>query len=189
MKKRIGELFIEIIPVMIGVFLGVAVSNWSASRQQHAKCDAYLKSLIAELDMNASRLSNVVDYHVMLRDSCNYYDRHREKNITKSNFFKGTRTMTLSNSAFQTGVQTGIINDLPLETILSLNAVYTFQDDYNEFGKMILNSIINKSFNSERGRTELTSLLALTMTDVVIQEKRLIDEFNDLKTALEQKLE
>lgn len=183
MKKRLGKFIIEIIPVMIGVFLGVAVSNWSASRQQKNLAKTYVQSLLAEVDMNSSRLRNVHDYHVMLRDSCRIYG-HQDASIKPTNFFKGTRIMKLANSAFHTGIQTGIINELPIETIQSLNAVYTFQDDFNEFGNMIMSELITKDRVNDEERRKIARFLALTMTDVVIQEKELIEQYDFIKSQL-----
>lgn len=92
--------------------------------------------------------------------------------------------MKLANSAFHTGIQTGIINELPIETIQSLNAVYTFQDDFNEFGNMIMSELITKDRVNDEERRKIARFLALTMTDVVIQEKELIEQYDFIKSQL-----
>jgi hypothetical protein len=33
MKKRMGDLILQIIPVMIGVYLGFVVSSWAENRK------------------------------------------------------------------------------------------------------------------------------------------------------------
>lgn len=69
MKKKIGEIILQIIPVMIGVYLGFIVSNWSETNKTNSQTELIRKNIVAEIKSNKSKIKQVLEYHVMIRDS------------------------------------------------------------------------------------------------------------------------
>jgi len=185
MKKKIVELLFQIIPVMIGVYLGFVVSNLSEDNKKKNQSKVLIENLLAEINVNESQLKAVIEYHKMLRDSSQFYanPNHKFRNI---NFFKGTRVMKLTNSAYNTGIQTGIVNELPLDQIQRINNLYTFQNEYNEFGSLMMASLINKDFaDNEESIRKIIRFLSITMTDIVIKESDLLKGYEKIKTDLQ----
>ena len=43
MKKKIGEILLQIIPVMIGVYLGFVLSNWSETNKTKSQTELLRK--------------------------------------------------------------------------------------------------------------------------------------------------
>ena len=183
MKKKLGELLLQIIPVMIGVYLGFVISNWSENKKIKSQVSLFKINLKAEIENNKNRIQDVIEYHKVVRDSSQYY---RQVKLTKMpRFFAGVRTSALSNSAFESGIQTGLINGLPFKDIQSLNYVYTIQDSYNDFSTLLLAGLINSDFpEDENGLKKLYKYLSISMTDVVIKEKELIEKYDDLLKQL-----
>lgn len=97
-NKTLSKLAFQIIPVMIGVYLGFLVSDWSANKQQNAKKKILVQNIIAEVRNNQANINSVVTYHEMLRDSSGYYSALNTSKIPT--FFKGVNTSNLDNSAF-----------------------------------------------------------------------------------------
>jgi hypothetical protein len=62
-KKKIGELFFQIIPVMIGVYLGFVVSNWSERKQQDSKKKILVRNIISEIKENKKNVLGIIEYH------------------------------------------------------------------------------------------------------------------------------
>ncbi|MEM6516074.1 MAG: hypothetical protein AAF688_07810, partial [Bacteroidota bacterium] len=129
---RIGELMFQIIPVTIGVFLGFLISNWAEKSKTDNKIFIFKKSLVEEIKLNKQKLDKNIDYHIMLRDSARYYTVSSAQERSPK-FFRGLRTWALTNSAYETGLQTGVINELEFKNIQLVNNSYTLQDSYNEF--------------------------------------------------------
>ena len=185
MKKKIGEIILQIIPVMIGVYLGFVVSNWSETNKINSQTVLLRNNIVAEIKSNKSKIDEVFEYHKMIRDSSRYYQNFTDFKKMPS-FFKGTRTITLTNSAFDTGIQTGLINSLKFEEIQSINDVYTEQSAYKDFNNLILTGLITIDFKENNdGIRKFYSYLAVSMTDVVIQENRLIESYNKLLKKIE----
>lgn len=188
MKKKIGEIILQIIPVMIGVYLGFIVSNWSETNKTNSQTELIRKNIVAEIKSNKSKIKQVLEYHVMIRDSSRIYQKSSELS-EKASFFKGTRTVILTNSAFDTGIQTGLINGLKFEEIQAINNVYTLQSAYKDFSNLLLSGLINTiSFQENDFETRnFYGFLAVTMTDVVIQEQKLMQDYDDLLKKIEPK--
>jgi len=185
-RKKLVELLLQVIPVMIGVYLGFVVSNWSDSRTKRHDSKVLIENINLEIKSNQKKLTEVVDYHQMLLDSCRYYSKPG-KELDHPKFFNGTKMMTLTNSAYVTGLQTGIINELKIEQIQALNQLYTYQEFYNDFGKMIMSGFMNKDFSKSKTNMEqVIFFLSMTMTDVVIQEQNLIEQYGSMLTLLSE---
>lgn len=175
-NKKIGELIFQIIPVMIGVYLGFIVSNWSETKQQNAKKKILIENMISEINENKNNIIEVVQYHEMLRDSSRYYLKSGRADMPS--FFRGVNTLTLINSAFETGIQTGLLNELSIDKIQSLNRVYTSQKSYNDFCNILLSGLLNMDFmENEESIKKILQYLSISMTDVAIKERQLLNEY------------
>ncbi|MFC2187000.1 hypothetical protein ACFCT7_06735 [Fulvivirgaceae bacterium LMO-SS25] len=101
MKRKIGDIFIQIIPVMIGVYLGFVVSNLADFRKRN-------------------------------------------------------------------------------------NQLYTLQNDYNDYGNMMLSGLLNMDLNNTpESMRKVAQFLGITMTDVLIKEQDLLDGYDLIKSVLE----
>lgn len=182
--NKAGKLLYEMVPVMVGVYLGFVVSNWSERKQSYRESKILIENLISEIEFNQSKIESVIEYHTMLRDSIRKYGRDNHTSGMPQ-FFEGTRILKLSNSAFTTGLQTGVINELTMNKILSVNQLYNMQNEYNEFGTLMMASLISKDFSdNQEDVKKIARFLAISMTDVVIKESQLIEEFKKVKSLL-----
>lgn len=186
MKRHIKEILFQIIPVAIGVYLGFFVSNWAAANKRNTDTNKYLENLTAEMLLNKQKIESVANYHRMLRDSSNYISIHAEDNL-KPAFFQGTRVFPLVQSAFATGLQTGVVNELSLDQIQTINELYNQQDYYNDFGKTLTTGLLAFDFsNSEAGNIKkIASFLGMTMTNVIFQEELLLQQYDQALKILE----
>lgn len=185
MKKRIGELLFQIIPVMIGVYLGLLASNWADDRKMKSETELLRKNLIAEVEANKAKIENVIGYHEILRDSARYYSVTKFVNREPA-FFSGVRTSMLTNNAFETGIQTGLINGLTFEEIQFANRVYTLQSSYDDFSKVILSGLITMDFDeNEQAMRKIYRFLSISMTDIVIKESQLLAQYDVLLNELQ----
>ena len=190
MKNKITDLIIQIISVMIGVYLGFVVSNWSESQKMIKKSESFLNNIVIEIKSNKKRLEGIIDYHVMLKDSSRYYLSGDETTSIEEStaFFKGLQTSTLVESAYKTGVQTGIVSELELNIIQNLNQLYTYQDEYNEYHKISLEAMINMDFSRNKESIQrILQLISLSMADITIKEQQLIKEYDAILKQIDTK--
>jgi len=187
MKKKISELILQIIPVMIGVYLGFVISNWGDQQKAKSQSIVLSKSIKNEIEINKEKLQNVLDYHKILRDSSRFYlsNSFTKPLIKPPNFFRGIQTSTLSESAYISGTQTGIISEFEMNKIQNLSQLYTFQKEYNEYTKMTLEGLINLDFDdNEKSIKKILQFISITMTDIVLKEELLIAEYDRIQNEL-----
>ena len=173
-RKIVQDIILQIIPVMIGVYLGFLVSNYAEKQKGKQRSKQLIENIISELKINKDNLQSVFNYHKMLKDSARNYSNPKVK-MGSLDFFEGINAKTLSQSAYMTGLQTGAINELPLNQIQNLNQYYTFQTSYNEYGKSIINTFMNKDLSGEeKSIRDIANFLSVSMTDIVIMEDNLL---------------
>lgn len=178
MKKKFGYFVLEIIPVMIGVFLGFMVSNWAESRKKTSQKKVLTTNIISEITENKKKIENVIEYHAMLRDSSRYYSNNFQSGQS-INFFSGVSTASLTSSAFETGIQTGLINEFSLDELREINELYTRQHSYENLTNILFTGVINVMINWDNddvGNQKLLEFLSMSMTDFVIQENLLLEK-------------
>lgn len=186
-KRIISEIFVQIIPVAIGVYLGFVVTDWADASKRKKQSKILVQNMLEEIEKNQKRLENVKDYHQMLRDSSAYYLRNLSPDVDNPlRFFKGIQTRILVSSAYHTGTQTGIINELPINTIQALNQVYSFQDSYNEFAKIVLSGLLNLDSQRKKENYErFLNFVLSSMEDIASMEAELTRGYKVLKEKLE----
>lgn len=131
------------------------------------------------------KIERVLDYHIMLSDSSAYYLLLPPEKLERPSFFRGIQMPRLMNSAFLTGVQTVILNDLPVHKIQALNQLYSFQDIYNDLNNMIISGLLNMNFTSNPDDLyRITIFINTTMNDVTELERALLEFYSIGKTRL-----
>ncbi len=185
MKNKFGDFIIQVITVMIGVFLGFVVSNWSEANKEKTRANALMKNITSEIQTNRSNIERVIDYHRMVLDSSRHYLNQSTITNLKPDFFKGVNTISFYNSAFETGIQTGLINEIPIDKIQKLNEVYTQQRSYEDFSNMLLSGLIAMDFsNDEKSTRRILMYLSISMMDVVIKEEQLLKSYENALNEL-----
>lgn len=183
-KQHLGNLALQIIPVMIGVYLGFVVSDWSSDRQLRAKTSTVKETITAEVNENKNRVVSILCYHEMLRDSSRYY--LQVKKYQMPSFFRGVNQLTLNNSAFETAIQTGLLNELPFSEIQALNNVYTNQKSYDSYWNILLSGLITFDITEdEQSVKKFLTYLSISMNDICIKEQQLVKEYTQLLNTLQ----
>lgn len=179
MKDKIGDLIVQIISVMIGVFLGVIISNWSAANKDERKAEALVENIKSEIQNNKLKVENVIEYHKTIRDSARYYSNQEDSELYKLSFFRGINTVILNNSAFDTGIQTGLLTEISVDRIQLLNDIYGKQKSYQDFSNLLLSGLISLDFDqNEKAYRRILLFLSISMTDIVIKEEQLLESYS-----------
>ena len=145
-----------------------------------------MKNLLSEAKVNQEQLELAFGYHKLLKDSSLYY-AYSGATLVNHYFFNGLGGVLVMNSAYNTGIQTGTISELSLEEIQSINQLYTFQDGYNDYQKLMLSEFISMDFTEEEEDiNRILRFLSLTMTDVVNMEENLITLYKEIPKKLDQ---
>ncbi len=175
MKKLIISVFTQILPVMLGVYLGFALNNFGESQKIKREKKVFREMLRNEIKENLASIKDVYAYHLKFsKDS----DAIRKSPDVKKAFdeyeMRGLRPGFVNQSAYKTGIQTGIIQEFDLELIQVLNRLYTLQENYTTYNEMMMNSFLSRKFPETESEIKNTiQILMMNMNDLDNFEKNL----------------
>lgn len=186
MKKVLLNLTNQILPIMLGVYLGFAMNNFGENRKTKRQVSIFRQMLQNEIQENLAEIKQVSPYHVKLsKDFSNILESENIQETFERYSFQGIKPGIVNNSAFNTGVQTGIIQEFDLQLIQDLNRLYTFQAKYNSFNETTIGSFVAKKFPETEPEIKSTLVsMVMNMNDIQSFENTLIDFYEKVLAAL-----
>lgn len=184
-KATFGKIILEMFAIMFGVYLGLLATQWNEHRKDLQEKEQSRLNLIEEMQANRMRLSKVIDYHEMLRDSSWYYYNNPSSVKERPTFFKGLQISSLPDGAYQTAILSESINLFSQKSIRNLSNLYTFQRDYNEFAKLALSGLITQDMMREDNMMQLARYIGITMTDIINMERSLMKSYEEMEKKLQ----
>ncbi len=178
----------EMIPVMLGVYFAFVLSDYSEARKTANQFKEYKQLIKKEVSQNLDNINPTYEYHKSFKEDLIQIANHKDPyNHYLDYQMKGLRPGFVSSSAYQTGIQTGIIQEFDLDMIQQINNIYTYQSKYDDYNKSLLSGFINKEL--PQNSTEVKSIasnLIMSMNDIIISERNLIEYYEALIDKLEQ---
>ena len=174
------------VPVMLGVYLAFALNNFGETRKQKKQTETFKKMLVNEIERNLEEVERVWPYHESLSiDFDTLFNSENFSESFKQYQFRGLRTGLVNNSAYNTGIQTGIIQGLELELIQEINRLYTHQESYDEYNKSVINSFMGRDFpESEDKMIALLRSMDMSLNDILNYEDNLIVNYKEILQIL-----
>ncbi len=182
----ISNIFLQMLPVMLGVFLGLWANNWNEDRKLKQLETKVLQKIKQDIESNQEYLGNVIVYHESLGDSAKaFVTKINPKLLFKPayeieedrpDFWRGTRTGNLRDAGYQTAIVSGVLADMDFELVSLFSEIDRAQSSYSLMANNYLQTIINQ--NSE---TKVVDYLAFVMSfskDISIAERNLIELYD-----------
>lgn len=187
-KKLIYNGFLQIIPVMFGVYLGFALNNFGEQQKLNRQKNTYEQMLKNEIQDNLKQVKEVSVYHEKITKD---FIEIRENKDIKSAFnnytMTGLRPGNVSSSAYNTGIQTGIIQEFDLEIIQNLNKLYNYQGKYDSYNEQMLSSFLSGKYpETESEINNLMINLTMGMRDVENFERALQEYYQLMLNKLNE---
>lgn len=156
-KSIMSNIFNQIIPIMIGVYLGFAMNNYGESVKIRKDKAIFSQMLLNELSKNFYTIDRAEKYHMDLKLEL---DQLLESEDVVKSFkdytFRGIRTPRLNSGSYQTGIQTGILKEFDLEYVQLVNQLYTNQAYVLKLNENILASLVAKEMPTDEGEIVLS---------------------------------
>lgn len=185
MKKLLTDTLIQMIPVMLGVYLGFALNNFGEAQKLKKQAGTYQEMLKNEIGENLAELERVNPYHLELKqDFAEILASNDIKKAFRSKSMQGIRPGLVNKSAYNTGIQTGIIQQFDLDVIQNVNKLYTLQDQYDAFNETIISSFIAQKFpETEAEIRNALIIMSMNMNDVLNFERELTESYAEILNA------
>ncbi len=185
---------LQMIPIMLGVYFGIIAGNWNESQKKIALGHQLLEKIEADILSNQAQIQNVIEYHHTLRDTSWKAFRELPKELlntpmteipdTINWFWRGTKTSTLKNAAYQTAIVSGVLADMDLELVSLLSAIDKEQKNYENVGALYVETIINMSTRAPLA--DYVSFTTFFSGDIVYIEEKLLKMYEEVLVVLKE---
>lgn len=182
-NKLFYEIVVMVLPVMLGVYLGLLANDWNEERKENQKLENVLKSMEGEILHNQEVAEESLSYFRQLADSIYHLE---DKSVTPSSFsfWKGLNPPLLKNASFQTAMLTGVLTNLDIETLEQLGTSYSLQEDLKEQTNTYVQSITSKIGSSEFDNRKYLIILENYAHDQIYAEETLVKELEKTLKAI-----
>lgn len=198
MKKFFKETLSQLIPVAIGVYIGILAGNWNQNRIENNNKKEFLTNVILEMKQNQKMLSEASIYHENLRISINSLDSILTKDQLVNPMFaqngfdmipgwKGTKIPALENSIYEAGMISNVMSGMDFKTINNISKIYNFQKSYKELTDPILKKLYD--VDHETSLMDVIMPLSILSSDIKTVEKKIIGDYDTLILFIEKATE
>ncbi len=183
-KRKIRDIFLEIIPVTFGVLIALWVNGTKQNDKDKRFKDDLVYSIYKELIHNIKGLEkNTIHHDTILK---NFIDSRKNNNekvldvISKTKGFRFTEMITISSYILET--EKMMLFDHP--TIMKISELYKVYKIFKTRQMKILSLLYKKLLSNSR---EVKMMLYYIITDFVHEEKKLLHICKDTELFLREK--
>lgn len=184
MKKATYDIIMGILPVMIGVYLGIYFNNQNESNKQAELKNQVFKNLLVECQSNLNMLQESQAYFELLHDSSRAYQKKIES-YQQFSFWKGLNPPELSRTAFKTAEVTNTLPDISIDLLQSLSRVYSGVEELEELGDAYFFSVVTKTGDPNFSNKQYLIILENYAYDMLVSEEILTREIRTLISLLQ----
>lgn len=193
--KQIKELFFQLIPVAVGVYLGILAGNCNENRMHQNQQNELLKNISLELKSNKEKLDVAYAYHIKIGDIADSILNNSPKEKLEQRFFenegffgipgwRGVMIPPLEQSVFDSGIISNLMSGMDFKSLNKISKTYNQQKQYKEYCQVITQKFISTDVNVTT-RFILNDLLILKY-DIPSMEGHLIKNIEEVIQYLEE---
>ena len=172
--KRINQLLLDMIPVVLGVLIALYINNWNDSNKENKYREKVLHSIQEEVKENIENIKSVIPYQKALVDSIGRYLENEEltilEMIEKTSGFKAHSIKSASWKA----LLNSRIDLFKYENVSILTGIEEEKQTFN----IKLGKVMDFAYDHMNEVDPSYKVRLLVMTnDIIDTEKDLLDSF------------
>ena len=187
-KSFIGTM----IPVLLGVYLAVAAGNCNEDLQLQESLSKIEQVLLTEIEANRALVERSLQYHTDLKDTMVVYRTRYSIEQAKSmslqevmGGFGGIRIAHLRHGAYQTGLSSGMLQEMDVDRLMSISNLYIAQEYYQQLGKSYLAQAI--SLPPDVSAYEGGMFMSFLVNDAIPAERELLYFMDEVEAMLRER--
>ena len=152
-NSKAADYFVQLLIVMIGVFLGMLVTEWRADSKTEKDRKTILKSIRVEISSNKQLIEASFDKLGSFTKSLDSLNRVLTKERLAENFYdrpfqerlpnwKGVGGEVYSSSMFETAKYSNVLPGMNVDLLEQLSSTYSMQHLTNELKSELLNKFL-----------------------------------------------
>jgi hypothetical protein len=187
--KMMRPALTEILSIVIGVLLALAVNEWNENRVHTERADEAIKNIMNEIDSNIKLMGIVNKNNKTVIKLINNESEISATENKNQQFLPG---LQIQDTAWKTLQSTGVSEYIKYSTLYTLSNVYSLQEIYKKLGyQLIQNTSNHRILLSVKEQGDLKSIdPKVFLTDMELIEKvesALLDSYQKTLEQLENK--
>lgn len=192
-NSRSLEYIIQLLIVMVGVFLGMLVSDWKATQNLNKSRNQILLSIKSEIESNReiiiksdeklspffTSLDSIRQYHTPALVAEFFYDRPFNERLPN---WTGIGGQKLSGAMFETAKYSNVIPGMDVKLLEQLAKIYNLQEDANELRATFLDQFL--AIDSETKYSDVLRLVSRIRQELGGINYILLNEYNQVLTMI-----
>jgi hypothetical protein len=178
---RFEHIVVETFSVVLGVLLALAANDWHESRVHDAQARDALAGIHAELAANRATLANKVAYHAAMHDSLDAlvaraHGGSAPGGLTAIKGWNGISPPRLVDNAWLSTYQTGVMQYIPVTTVLPLATTYALQQRVVDIERAFYPTVYTPQFAI--GGVGSIASMASFLGDLSVNERQLLAQYD-----------
>lgn|GEM_PF-2794167 len=195
-KVKIKSFFFQLFTIAAGVYLGVIGGNWNDSRKSREAQAVFLDNISMEIRANLKNMEMSLRKHEAMKISMEKLMETVDEEFLNQKFlandgfqmideWQGFGVNKPNQNVFKTGLNTNVFSELDFEISSLISGIYSRFDGYTEFTDSILDRALFE-LNPDTKTQDVFFIIELITTDVLSNERRLLDKVNKSIEKLEK---
>jgi hypothetical protein len=174
----------ELALVSAGVFLALLADQWRESREHRQLAADALRNFAKEMRVNRKAVADVRAYHERLaRDIDAFLAGDGPKTMQgfqEATRFRGVQPVVFEHTAWDLALATQALSYLPQDLAYAISRVYTQQQTFQTYENSFAQGMFSPSTFQNDDTRALARAMQVYITDVDIQEPRLVQSYDEL---------
>jgi len=183
--QMIRPALTEVLSIVIGVLLALAVNEWNENRIQTGKADEAIQNIVHEIDSNIKLMVIVNKNNKAVIKLLNNESLASSNEKNNQQFLPG---LQIQDTAWKTLQSTGVSQHIKYSTLYMLSTVYSLQEIYKKLGYNLIQNVANhRILLSVKDKSVLDSIDSkVFLTDMELIESVESALLSNYKKTLEQ---
>ncbi|MCW9081598.1 MAG: hypothetical protein OQK09_08800 [Colwellia sp.] len=138
--QMIRPVLTEILSIVIGVLLALAVNEWNGNRVQTERANEAIQNIISEIDSNVKLMGFVNKNNKAVIDLMKNDSIAASSEDNNQQFLPG---LQIQDTAWKTLQSTGVSEYVQYSTLYTLSNLYSLQEIYKKLGYNLIQNIAN----------------------------------------------
>lgn len=143
LKKRLPDILLESLFIVLALLGALAIDEWRETRKKKDQAQSARKAIEDEIIENLDQIESKLTMHKRLLDDLKEkLAAHKKNPDAPANFDFNFPMALISSAAWDSAKMTQAIQLLPLEDVSLLSKIYQFQDVYSKNQDKIIEKVM-----------------------------------------------
>lgn len=171
------KVFVDIVPVLVGILLALVISNWQQSRSERAYIKNSIRAIIEENKSNIDELTNSLSRQQQFLDTLRKYNTPDKSLYDIIRLAQGLNTPDLKSTTWKFLIQDSKHTLVDYEFINRLAEIEKYEVLINRHNEKVLDMIYQPAFFNDPDLKKVCNVMLQDLMNSEVDLKRSLEEF------------